>query len=242
MVRNVDRLQFTPIRQAPTPARSARTAASFQSMLREQSSPPANKQSGNVLALPKAPTAAPVVNTRASIAAASTTVLPAAPAAKTPTANAAIVPAGQSAVPSLHTVAALPNGGRMVDPTGNNALTGGTIAYNPNYYATAEAAYQLAAQLGGSVVDLSGHISNNQPEYFIDLPNGTRINAGNLLGVLNNAVFKENSRVMDGQIAELLNNNAVGTPGAGVGLYTVVNGQVTFDPNGRPTVYPVYTT
>ena len=130
----------------------------------------------------------------------------------------------------------------MLNPTGNNPLTGGTIAYNHDYYATAEAAYQLAGQLGGTVVDLGGHISNNQAEYFIDLPNGTRINAGNLLGVLNNAVFQENSRVMDGKIAELLNNNAVGTTGAGVGLYTVVNGQVTFDPTGRPTVYPVYTT
>ena len=130
----------------------------------------------------------------------------------------------------------------MLNPTGNNPLTGGTIAYNHDYYATAEAAYQLASQLGGTVVDLRGQLSNNQAEYFIDLPNGTRINAGNLLGVLNNAVFQENSRVMDGKIGELLNNNAVGTTGPGVGLYTVVNGQVTFDPTGSPTVYPVYTT
>ena len=47
---------------------------------------------------------------------------------------------------------------------------------------------------------------------------------------------------MDGKIAEVLNNNAVGTTGAGVGLYTVVSGRVSFDPNGRPTVHPVYTT
>jgi hypothetical protein len=135
-----------------------------------------------------------------------------------------------------------PFNGRMVNPTGNNALTGGTIPYTHDYYATQEAAFQLAAQLGGTVVDLGGHISNNQPEYFINLPNGITINAGNLLGVLNNATFQENSRVMDGKIAEVLNNNAVGTTGAGVGLYTVVNGHVTFDPNGRPPVYPVYTT
>jgi hypothetical protein len=118
----------------------------------------------------------------------------------------------------------------MLNPTGMNALTGGTIPYNPSYYATAQAASQLAAQLGGSVVDLGGQISNNQSEYYINLPNGTTINAGNLLGVLNNAVFQENSRVMDGEIAKLLNNNAVGSPNPGVGLYSVVNGHVTYDP------------
>jgi hypothetical protein len=126
----------------------------------------------------------------------------------------------------------------MANPTGNNALTGGTIPYNPNYYATANAATQLAQQLGGAVVDRSGQFSNNQAQYYIDLPNGTTINAGNLLAILNNPVFQENSRVMDGKIAELLNNNAVGTPGAGVGLYTVTNGRVTFDPTAAPIVYP----
>ncbi len=214
MVRNLDRLQFTPIRQSSAPARAAKPAASFKSVLSEQ---------------------APAQPAK-SIASAAT-----APVA-TPKASVPMQPAAAPAAPSLHTVAALPNGGRMLNPTGNNPLTGGTIAYNHNYYATADAAYQLAAQLGGTVVDLRGQISNNQAEYFIDLPNGTRINAGNLLGVLNNAVFQENSRVMDGKIAELLNNNAVGTTGPGVGLYTVVNGQVTFDPTGHPTVYPVITT
>jgi hypothetical protein len=135
--------------------------------------------------------------------------------------------------PSLHDVAALPNGGRMVNPTGMNALTGGTIPYNPDYYATEQAAAQLAKQLGGTVVDLRGQISNNQAEYFIDLPNGTTINAGNLLGVLNNAVFQENSRVMDGQIAQLLNNNAVGSTNVGTGLFTVRDGHVTYDPTAN---------
>jgi hypothetical protein len=138
-----------------------------------------------------------------------------------------------SAAPSLHTVAALPNGGLMTNPTGMNALTGGTIPYNPNYYATGPAAAQLAQQLGGTVVDLRGHISNNQSEYFIDLPNGTRINAGNLLAVLNNSVFQENSRVMDGEIAKFLNNNAIGSTDPGVGLYTVVDGRVSYDPGAN---------
>src|SRR4051794_18192455 len=58
--------------------------------------------------------------------------------------------------PSLKTAAMLPNGGLMSKPTGNNALTGGTIPYSPNYYATKEAADQLADQLGGTVADLGG--------------------------------------------------------------------------------------
>lgn len=143
----------------------------------------------------------------------------------------------EAAGPSLKTIAALPNGGLMLNPTGNNALTGGTIPYNPNYYATADAAAQLAQQLGGAVVDQSSQFSNNQPQYYISLPNGTAINAGNLMAILNNPVYQENSRVMDGKVAELLNNNAVGTPGAGVGLYTVTNGRVAYDPTVNPTVY-----
>lgn len=154
----------------------------------------------------------------------------------TPSVQANVAVQTAVSVPTLHDVAALPNKGLMVNPTGNTPL-GGVVSYNPNYYATPQAAMQLAQQLGGTVVDHSAHYNNNQAMYAIQLPNGITINAGNLMAVLNNSVYQENSRVMDGKVAELLNNNAVGTPGAGVGLYTVNNGQVTFDPNGRPTVY-----
>lgn len=154
---------------------------------------------------------------------------PAAPAAT-------VVPPAPVAAPvSLHTVAALPNGGLMLNPTGN-LLSGGKIAYNPNYYATEEAAQQLAQQVGGAVVDMRGHISNNQAEYFIQLPNGITVNAGNLLAVLNNPAFQVNSRVMDGQLEQFLNNDAVGTPGAGFGRYTVVNGRVSYNPTAQPLI------
>ena len=76
------------------------------------------------------------------------------------------------AQPSIFSVSALPNGGLMSNPTGNNALTGGAIPYNPNYYATPQAAVQLAQQLGGTVSDQGGQFSNNQSEYYINLPNG----------------------------------------------------------------------
>jgi hypothetical protein len=148
--------------------------------------------------------------------------------AQTPTAPAA--PAAPAA-PSLQSIMSLPNCGLMTNPTGNNCLTGGTIAYNPNYYATLDAANQIAQQVGGSVVDMGGQFSNNQSEYYINLPNGTQINAGNLVAILNNPVYQQNSRVMDGKIAELLNNNAQGSNNVGQGLYTVKNGQVTYDPS-----------
>ena len=119
----------------------------------------------------------------------------------------------------------------MSNPTGNNALSGGTIPYNPNYYATLDAATRLAQQLGGSVVDMKGQISNNQSEYYINLPNGITINAGNLVAVCNNPLYSGNTGIMDHMIAEVLNNNAIGTTGVGTGQYTVKNGQVTYDPH-----------
>ena len=76
------------------------------------------------------------------------------------------------------TMAALPNGGLMSNPTGNNALSGGTIPYNPNYYATLDAATRLAQQVGGSVVDRKAQFSNNQSEYYINLPTASRLTRG----------------------------------------------------------------
>jgi hypothetical protein len=138
-------------------------------------------------------------------------------------------PLPPKAVGGLFPLAQLPNGGLMANPTGNNPL-GGLVRYNPHYYATQQAALEAAKQVGGKVVDLPGHVSNNQSQYFIELPNGITINAGNLLAILNNPVYQENSRVMDGKIAELLNNDAVGTPGAGAGRYTVRDGHVSYSP------------
>ena len=118
----------------------------------------------------------------------------------------------------------------MPNPTGNNALSGGTIPYNPDYYATLEAATQIAKQAGGTVADMQTQISNNQPEYYIDLPNGITINAGNLVAICNNPIYKGNTGIMDHMIAEMLNNNAIGTPGVGKGQDTVQHGQISYDP------------
>jgi hypothetical protein len=158
---------------------------------------------------------------------------PASTATPAPIATAASV-----AQPSIFSVSALPNGGLMSNPTGNNALTGGAIPYNPNYYATPQAAVQLAQQLGGTVSDQGGQFSNNQSEYYINLPNGISINAGNLVAICNNPVYQGNAGVMDHMVAQLLNNNAVGTTGVGKGMYSVKNGQVTYDPNTQIAMPP----
>ncbi len=152
----------------------------------------------------------------------------AAPAGSTP----AVTPSFSAAV------LALPNGGLMSHPTGNNALSGGTIPYNPNYYATFEAASLLAQQTGGSVVNMQGQFSNNQPEYYVDLPNGISVNAGNVVAICNNPVYQGNTGIIDHMIAEVLNNNAIGTTGVGAGQYTVKNGQITYDPNTQVATPP----
>jgi len=152
-----------------------------------------------------------------------------------------VTPSGASAVPPaaaappaapglLSTVNALSNRGFMVNPTGNNPLSGGTIPYNPDYYATLEATNILAQHTGGSVVDMRAQFSNNQAEYYINLPNGISINAGNLLAICTNPSYRNNPGIMDHMIAEMLNNNAIGTPGVGTGQYTVKAGQITYDP------------
>jgi hypothetical protein len=211
MIRNVDSLppaiHSATARRRPGPPQSA----AFHKVFQERTKTPEQAQ--------------PPVSTKPS------------EPAKTPgTANTpATAKAPEAAKPALTSVTSLSNGGLMADPTGYDYY-GGLIHYNPNYYATREAASMLAQQLGGSVVDSTGGISNNQVQYSIALPNGTTVNAGNLLAVMNNAVYRQSSGLMDEKIAELLNNNAPGTPGAGVGLYTVRNGQVSFDPSQNPAV------
>ena len=161
-----------------------------------------------------------------------------APAATQPAAVSSVA-ATSPLKPSLPaTLAAMPNGGLMSNPTGYNALSGGAIPYNPNYYATLAAATEVARQVGGSVVDLRGQISNNQSEYYISLPNGTSINAGNLVAICNNPLYQGNSGVMDHMLAEILNNNAIGTTGVGTGQYTVKDGRVTYDPNTQVATPP----
>ena len=47
---------------------------------------------------------------------------------------------------------------------------------------------------------------------------------------------------MDHMIAEMLNNNAIGTTGVGTGQYTVKNGQISYDPYTQVPTPPPYHT
>jgi hypothetical protein len=180
---------------------------------------------------PAATAAPPATGTPANTGAPAATGAP-------PNATAPRSPVASAPASLTEALAALPNGGLMSNPTGCNALNGGTIAYNPNYYATLAAATEVAQRIGGKVVDMRGQISNNQSEYYIDLPNGTSINAGNLVAICNNPIYKGNAGVMDHMLAEILNNNAIGTTGVGTGQYTVKNGQVTYDPHTQVATPP----
>jgi hypothetical protein len=198
--------------------------AAFHALLKEQSASVPTPVSS-----PDVPLAAPASSASLGTSVSAPPIAASlAPAATNPVApRTAPVPAS-AGLPAM--IAALPNEGLMSHPTGNNALSGGTIPYNPDYYATLEAATGIAQQVGGTVVDMRGQISNNQSEYYIDLPNGTTINAGNLVAICNNPLYKGNSGIMDHMIAEMLNNNAIGTTGVGTGQYTVKNGQISYDP------------
>lgn len=69
------------------------------------------------------------------------------------------------------------------DPTGT-APDGSTINYNPWYFATPQAAAQVAQMLGGTVVSSNefcgtgGPFTQNQPNLMVQMPNGNMINAG----------------------------------------------------------------
>ena len=51
-------------------------------------------------------------------------------------------------------------------------------------------------------------------------------------------MYQGNAGVMDHMVAELLNNSAIGTTGVGKGMYSVKNGQVTYDPNTQIATPP----
>lgn len=123
----------------------------------------------------------------------------------------------------------------IANPTGNNALSGGTIAYNPSYYPTLDTANLFAKQVGGTVVNvtgLAGSVDNNQPQYMVRLANGQLVNPGIAASLYTNPNYNGHQGQIDQQLSMLLNNNAPGSLNPGPGLYTVQNGQITYNPNG----------
>lgn len=69
------------------------------------------------------------------------------------------------------------------DPTGTNP-DGSTFSYNSLYFATPQAATQVAQMLGGTVVSSNEFTSagspfvQNQPNLMVQMPNGSTVNAG----------------------------------------------------------------
>jgi hypothetical protein len=69
------------------------------------------------------------------------------------------------------------------NPTGTNP-DGSTINFNPWYFATPQAAAQVAQMLGGTVVESNemcgtgGPFTQAQPNLMVQMPNGNMINAG----------------------------------------------------------------
>ena len=74
----------------------------------------------------------------------------------------------------------------LTSPTGTNP-DGTHFSYNPLYFATPQTAEQIAAMVGGQVVEQNaiapnGSIYQNTPNEMIKLPNGTIVNAGLIAG------------------------------------------------------------
>jgi len=74
----------------------------------------------------------------------------------------------------------------LTTPTGSNP-DGSQFSYNPLYFATPQTAQQIAAMVGGQVVEQkalapNGPIQQNTLNEMIKLPNGTLVNAGLIAG------------------------------------------------------------
>jgi hypothetical protein len=71
----------------------------------------------------------------------------------------------------------------LSNPTGTNP-DGSTFSYNPLYFATPQAAAQVAQMLGGTVVSSNEFTSvgspfvQQQPNLMVQMPNGSLVNAG----------------------------------------------------------------
>jgi len=116
---------------------------------------------------------------------ATTATAPAAATAATPAVTASpattAAPAASSGPPTAQSVfGANP---WVTNPTGSGPL--GTYNYNPFYFATPQTAAEVAAMVGGTVVQVNcfgqspgNPFSQNQPNEMVRLSNGTMLNPG----------------------------------------------------------------
>jgi hypothetical protein len=128
------------------------------------------------------PAQAAVVTTRAQAAVAAT---PAPAAAVASTLNAAVAASDSQAADSSSAPTAQSVFGSqpwLATPTGNNP-DGTQFGYNPIYFATPQTAQQIAAMVGGQVVEqdaiaANGAMRQQVPNEMIQLSNGRVVNAG----------------------------------------------------------------
>lgn len=128
----------------------------------------------------------------------------------------------------------------LPNPTGND-FDGNPIPYDPRWYPTQATAETLAKQTGGKVVDTSGSFANNQPQFQVKLPNGGLAYPGAIASLYTNPVTAGNQRIIDAETAKILNPDAPLTEFGNVaqgsanrqGTYSVSNGAISYDPNGR---------
>jgi hypothetical protein len=101
------------------------------------------------------------------------------------------------------TYTASKNGYLMSNPTGTD-LSGNPVAFNPNYYATSDAAAQFARAFGGTVaLDPSSAYMTGPAQLAVRMPNGTLVNAGEIAQILGNDAAYANDRIKSKALADL---------------------------------------
>ena len=157
----------------------ARTAQATVAATTTQTAVAATRAQAAVAATPAQ---AAVVTTRAQAAVAAT---PAPAAAVASTLNAAVAASDSQAADSSSAPTAQSVFGSqpwLATPTGNNP-DGTQFGYNPIYFATPQTAQQIAAMVGGQVVEqdaiaANGAMRQQVPNEMIQLANGRVVNAG----------------------------------------------------------------
>ena len=158
---------------------AARTAQATVAATTTQTAVAATRAQAAVAATPAQ---AAVVTTRAQAAIAATPALAAAVAS---TLNAAVAASDSQAADSSSAPTAQSVFGSqpwLTTPTGNNP-DGTQFGYNPIYFATPQTAQQIAAMVGGQVVEqdaiaANGAMRQQVPNEMIQLANGNVVNAG----------------------------------------------------------------
>jgi hypothetical protein len=158
---------------------AARTAQATVAATTTQTAVAATRAQAAVAATPAQ---AAVVTTRAQAAVAAT---PAPAAAVASTLNAAVAASDSQAADSSSAPTAQSVFGSqpwLATPTGNNP-DGTQFGYNPIYFATPQTAQQIAAMVGGQVVEqdaiaANGAMRQQVPNEMIQLSNGRVVNAG----------------------------------------------------------------